>query len=161
MARDTLSEIRQRLVEDRLATMALIRGLSEDEAGRRPRPDAWSIKDHVSHLAAVEEAVISFGRRILSEDRPIADSYDVDAWNAHQRERRAALNWEDTLASLSRTREQLLALLDQVPEQALNRTGSHPRWGAPTTLASVLRAPYRHERGHRDEIKALRPPASA
>jgi uncharacterized damage-inducible protein DinB len=157
MARNPISEIRQRLVEDRLGTLALIKGLSADEAGRRPRPDAWSIKDHVSHLAAVEEAVIGFARRMLAEERPVADTYDVDAWNARQQAERASLSWEETLASLYGAREELLALLDQVTEQALNRTGEHPRWGTPTTLASVLRVPYRHERGHRDEIKALRP----
>lgn len=156
MPSDTLSEIRQRLVTDRLATLALIEGLSQEQAQRRPRPDAWSIKDHVAHLAAVEEAVITFAQRLLTEERPVADRYDVDAWNARQQAERAGLNWEETLAALATTREQLLALLDQVPERALSRTGAHPVWGAPITLASVLRVPYRHERGHRDEIRALR-----
>jgi hypothetical protein len=156
MARGTISEIRQRLIEDRVATLSLIKDLRQDEAQRRLRPDAWSIKDHVAHLAAVEQAVIAFAQRMLSEERPIADTYDVDAWNARQRTQRASLNWEETLVELSTTREQLLAMLDEVSEQALNRTGSHPVWGDPITLGSVLRVPYRHERGHRDEIKALR-----
>jgi len=156
MARGTLSEIRQRLAEDRLATLSLIRELREEEAQRRPRPDAWSIQDHVAHLADVEEAAISFARRILTEDRPLANAYDVDAWNARQRAERAALTWQQTLDILSATRLQLLAVLEEISGHVLNRTGSHPVWGEPITLASVLRVPYRHERGHRDEIKALR-----
>jgi hypothetical protein len=132
-----------------------LEGVSEAEAQSRPRPDAWSIKDHVAHLIAVEEAVIAFARRILEEERPVADSYDVDAWNARQRAERANLAWETALAELVTTRERLLALLDEVPEQALSRIGSHPVWGRPITLDSVLRVPYRHERGHRDEIRAL------
>ncbi len=155
MARDTISDIRNRLIESRLATLALIDGLSEEAVQRRPWPDAWSIKDHVAHLAAVEEAIIAFARRMLIEERPIADDYDVDTWNARQRARRADLTWPQTLAELAATREQLLALLNEVSEQALSRTGSHPVWGDPITLASVLRVPYRHERGHRDEIKNL------
>jgi hypothetical protein len=153
MARDTISEIRQRLMEDRQATLSLLKDFSEEEAQRRMWPDAWSIKDHVAHLAASEEAVIAFARRMLTEERPVAEDYDVDAWNARQRARRAELTWGETLAELSATREQLLTLLDEIPRQALNRTGSHPVWGDPITLASVLRVPYRHERGHRDEIK--------
>jgi hypothetical protein len=155
MTRSIISEIRQRLFEDRRATLLLIEELGPDEAGRRPRPDAWSIKDHVAHLSAVEESVIVFARRILAEERPVADSYDVDAWNARQRAERSDLTWEQTLAELSETREQLLALIEEVPQEALSRIGSHPIWGEPITLGSVLRVPYRHERGHRDEIKAL------
>lgn len=155
MPHDTISEIRQQLLEDRLATLSLIRGLGEDKAQRRPRPDAWSIKDHVAHLTAVEEAVITFTRRMLTEERPVADAYDVDAWNARQRAQRVDLSWEETLLELAATRKQLLAVLGEVSEQVLNRIASHPVWGDPITMASVLRIPYRHERGHRDEIKAL------
>ena len=155
MARDTISEIRQRLVQDRFATLSLIKDLSQDKVQRRPRPDAWSIKDHVAHVAAVEEAVIAFARRMLSELRPVAESYDVDAWNARQQVRHAHLTWDEILVELSVTREQLLAMLDQIPEEELNRIGSHPVWGDPITLSSMLRVPYRHERGHRDEIKVL------
>lgn len=156
MTHDAISEIRQRLVEDRVATLLLVSGLNEDQAQRRPRSNAWSIKDHLAHLVAVEEAVIAFARRLLKEERPIADAYDVDTWNARQQAQRAGLTWAQTLTELSTTRERLLVLLDEVPGQALNRIGSHPVWGDPITLLSVLRVPYRHERGHRDEIRALR-----
>lgn len=155
MTHSIISEIRRRLFEDRRATLLLIEELGPDEAGRRPRPEAWSIKDHVAHLSAVEDSVIAFARRILAEERPVADSYDVDAWNARQRAERADLTWKETLAELSETRERLLALLEEMPQEALSRIGSHPIWGEPITLGSVLRVPYRHERGHRDEIKAL------
>jgi hypothetical protein len=155
MAHDIIPEIRTRLVEDRHATLSLLEGLGEDEAQRRPQPDVWTIKDHVAHLSAIEEAVIAFARRVLEEERPVADLYDVDAWNARQRARRADLTWEETLAELSATRQRLLALLEVVPEEALDRIGSHPIWGGPITLGSVLRVPFRHERGHRDEIRAL------
>lgn len=155
MTRDTISEIRRRLIEDRLATLSLIEDLNQEEAGRRLRPDAWSIKDHVAHLAAVEESVIAFAARVLTEERPVADGYDVDAWNARQRAQRANLTWGEALAELFATRQRLLALIDEIPEGALTRTGSHPVWGDPITLSSVLRVPYRHERGHRDEIRVL------
>lgn len=155
MASDIVLEIQRRLAEDRLATLSLVKDLSEDQARQRPRPDAWSIKDHVAHLAAVEEAVIAFAQRLLTEEQPVADAYDVDAWNARQRMQRDGLTWDETLAELSAVRERLMALLAEVSEPALGRIGSHPVWGDPITLVSVLRVPYRHERGHRDEIRIL------
>ena len=155
MSRDIIPEIRARLLEDRRATLSLLERLGADEAQQRPRPDAWSIKDHVAHLSDIDEAVIAFARRVLEEERPIADAYDVDAWNARQQAKRADLTWKETLTELSATRQRLLALLEVVPEEALGRIGLHPVWGEPITLGSVLRVPYRHERSHRDEIKAL------
>jgi hypothetical protein len=155
MARDTISDIQRRLIASREATLSLIKDLGETEAQRRPWPGAWSIKDHTAHLAAVEEMVIDFVQRMLVEEGPTADPYDVDAWNARQVARRANLTWAETLAELDSVREQLLALIIGLPAPALSRTGSHPVWGDPITLASVLRVPYRHERGHRDEIGAL------
>jgi hypothetical protein len=156
MTHDIISEIRQHLEADRRATLSLLGRLNADEAQRRPRADAWSIKDHVAHLSAFEGAVIAFARRVLEEERPVAGSYDIDAWNARQQAVRADFTWEETLAELSAVREQLLALLEEVPVEALSRLGSHPVWGEPITLASVLRVPYRHEPSHRYEIEALR-----
>ena len=155
MARDTVSDILERLVASRQATRLLINDLSEEEAQHRQWSGAWSIKDHVAHLAAVEEMVIVFAQRMLVEDGPTADPYDVDAWNARELASRANLSWPGILAELDAAREHLLSLIKKIPEPALNCTASHPVWGSPITLSSVLRVPYRHERGHRDEIEAL------
>jgi hypothetical protein len=82
-------------------------------------------------------------------------AFDQDAWNNREIAKRADYTWAAARAALTETRQQLLALLDRVPEEALDRVGSHPIWGTPVTLASVLRVPFRHERGHRDEIAAM------
>jgi hypothetical protein len=59
------------------------------------------------------------------------------------------------VTALQESHHHLLGLLETIPETALNRIGSHPVWGDPVTLASILRIPYRHERAHRDEIAVL------
>jgi hypothetical protein len=101
MASDVTTELRNQLTESRLATLALIRGLNQQAVEWRPWPDAWSIKDHVTHLVAVEEAVIAFACRLLTEERPVADAYNVDAWNARQLAARADLTWAQTLEELA------------------------------------------------------------
>ncbi len=162
MARSPIADIRQKLYESRRSTRRLISQIDEAIAHYCPRPDAWSVKDHVAHLAAVEESVIHFGHRILNENCPISPlcydlAFNQDAWNSRQVARRAGYSWAETTRALQETRQELLALLDQIAEESLNRVGSHPVWGTPVTLVSVLRVPYRHERAHRDEIAALLP----
>jgi len=160
MARSTIAEIRQNLYQSRQSTLQSIRQLDEQAASYRPRPSAWSVKEHVAHLVAVEESIIHFAHRILNEDCPISPlCYDVafnqDVWNNREVVQRAGYTWTEAVCALEQTRIELLNLLERIPEEALNRVGSHPVWGEPVTLASILRIPYRHERGHRHEIEAL------
>lgn len=155
-----LAEIRQKLIHSRNETLTLIKHVDEKAALYRPRPDAWCIKDHVAHLVAVEESIIHFTHRILNEDCPISPlCYDVafnqDAWNNREVAERAGYTWIEATCALEQNYAELLQLLQKIPEDALNRVGSHPVWGEPVTLTSILRIPYRHERGHRDEIAAL------
>ena len=108
----------------------------------------------------MEEAIIGFAHRILAEDRPVSplcldDTFSHDTWNNLQVDKRAGYSWAETIDTLEQTRTGLLNLLTQIPEDTLTRVGCHPVWGEPVTLASMLRIPYRHERGHRDEIAAL------
>jgi uncharacterized damage-inducible protein DinB len=160
MARSPLAEIRQKLSESRQETWQFVSKIDERIASFRPRPEAWSIKDHVAHLVAVEEAIVHFAHRILQEDCPISPlcheiAFSQDAWNNREVAQRAGYTWAETLQTAQQIRQELLRLLDQTPEAALNRLGSHPVWGEPVTLASILRLPYRHERAHRAEIGVL------
>jgi uncharacterized damage-inducible protein DinB len=156
-----IAEIRQKLRQSRQETLQLARQIDEETACYRLQPGAWSIKEHLVHLAAVEESIIDFARRILAEDGPISPlcyeaAFNQENWNDRQVAERAAYTWPEVIIVLERTHRQLLELLADIPVEALKRIGSHPIWGEPVTLASILRIPYRHERGHRDEIAALR-----
>ena len=158
MPKSQLTDIRQKLTQSRLETEQYLRQIDEQTANYRARPDAWSVKDHVIHLSAVEMAVVEFARRILQEDCPAFSSdqnFDQDLWNRQVVAERANDTWLQTRLTLDKTRQALYGLLDHIPEESLNRVGAHPVWGQPVTLASVLREPYRHERAHRDEIIIL------
>ncbi len=160
MARSPIVDIRQKLYQSRQITLKLISNVDEAGASYRPRPKAWSVKDHVAHMVAVEESIIHFSHRILDEDCPISPfCYDVafnqDAWNNREVLDRAGYRWTEAVCALEQTRIELLNLLEHIPEDALIRIGSHPVWGTPVTLTSILRHAFRHERGHQDEIAAL------
>lgn len=161
MTRSLIAEIRQRLLQSHQDTLKLIRKIDGNTATFRPRPNAWSIKDHVIHLIATEESIIHFAHRILREDHPISSlcydkAFNRDTWNNQEVAERANYTWAEAIGAFEQMRTELLNLLDLIPEEALSRIGSHPVWGEPVTLSSILRNPYRHERGHRDEIVALR-----
>lgn len=160
MSLSPITDIRQKLRQSRQETLQLLKQIDEDSALYRVQPDAWNIKEHVIHLIAVEEAIVQFADCILQEESPrsaLCDERDFnqDAWNIQAVAERATYTWPETVQQLEQTHQSLLALIDTIPEEALKRVGSHPVWGDPVTLASILRHPYRHERDHRNEIAAL------
>ncbi len=160
MTQSTIPEIRKKLSESREQTLSRIKSVDEAGATYRIRPDAWSIKDHIAHLAAVEDSVVHFAHRILNEECPVSPlcndkAFSQEAWNQRTVSERAASSWFDLCQTLMDTRQSLFEILERITDESLNRIGSHPVWGEPVTLESVLRVPYRHERAHRDEIAAL------
>jgi len=160
MVDSRIAKIKQMLQQSRRDTLQLINTIDEQVVNHRLRPDGWSIKDHVIHLGAVEDSVVHFAHRILQEDCPVSPlchdlAFNLDAWNNREVAQRAGYTWAEAISTLNETHQELLALLDRIPADALNRIGAHPAWGNPVTLASILRVPYRHERGHRDEMAAL------
>ncbi len=163
MAKSPIADIRQKLYQSRQITLQLISAINDKAATYRFRPNAWSVKDHIAHMVAVEESIIHFAHRILNEDCPISPlCYDVafnqDAWNHREVTERAGYTWTEAVCAMEQIRIELLNLLEHIPQDALNRVGAHPIWGEPVTLGSILRIPYRHERGHQDEIAALHNP---
>jgi hypothetical protein len=160
MSQSLISEIQQKLSQSRSETWQYLRLVDDESENYRIRSDAWSIKDHVAHLTAVEDSVVHFAHRILHEDCPISPlcydkAFRQDAWNQQVVAEKAKASWSEISHQLLEVRQELSILLERIPEDALNRIGSHPVWGTPVTLGSVLRVPYRHERAHRDEIAVL------
>lgn len=156
----TLRDIRRNLRQSRQETLQLLRHVDEASVDYRPYPDAWSIKEHVIHLIALEESIIHFARRILSENSPVSPlcreaAFNQKAWNEREVAERAAYTWPEAVQRLEQIHQDLLELLGEISEESLKRVGAHPVWGEPVTLASILRIPYRHERGHREEIAVL------
>jgi uncharacterized damage-inducible protein DinB len=156
----TILDIRRNLRQSRQETLQLLRHIDEEIADYRPQPDAWSIKEHVIHLIALEEAIIHFARRILRENFPVSPlcreaGFDQKTWNEREVAARAAYAWPEAIQALQQTHQDLLEFIGEISEESLKRVGAHPVWGDPVTLASILRIPYRHERGHREEIAVL------
>lgn len=134
MDRSPVAEIRQKLVESRRSTLQLIRDIDQDAATFRPRPDAWSIKEHVTHLAAVEESIIHFAHRILNEDCPISPlcyeiAFNQEAWNNRAVAERAGYTWPEAITALSKSHQDLLDLLANISEEIFKSGGIAPDLG--------------------------------
>ena len=127
--------------------------VSAREAARRPAVGAFSLLEHVWHLADLErEAYTSRIRRLLTEEEPALSNFDGDRL---ARERRyQSRNLAEGLAAFSAARRRNVERLRAVPASAWKRAGFQESIGQ-ITLADVPRLMAEHDRAHSDEIRGL------
>jgi len=93
----------------------------------RPRPDEWSARENLAHLARHHAVFLERLRRLLAEDRPALGRYraeedpDWPAW--------ATLPTDDVLDRLHTLRAELVGLVRSLSPAQATRTGLHPTFG--------------------------------
>ena len=135
-----------------------IRGLTRDDLLCPPPQDEptvgrWTIQQVVLHLADCEGVFADRIKRLLAEDNPTLLGFDENKWAAalHYNEQ----SGEDAVRLVELMRKQLAAVLRQVPESALQRTGTHTEAGK-VTLEQVVKKANDHLEHHLKFIHAKR-----
>ena len=106
------------LVLDRAAPAAL---------DARPRPEEWSARENLAHLARHHAVFLERLRRLVGEDRPDLGRYRAEddlEWPAW-----IALPLPEVLERLRGLRAELIALVRSLSPSESARTGLHPAFG--------------------------------
>ena len=93
----------------------------------RPRPDEWSARENLAHLARHHAVFLDRFRRLLAEDRPPLGRYraeDDREWPAW-----AVLPAEEAVARLRGLRAELVRLVRSLSPAQSARVGVHPTFG--------------------------------
>jgi hypothetical protein len=93
----------------------------------RPRPDEWSARENLAHLARHHAVFLDRLRRLLVEERPALGRYraeDDAEWPAW-----AALPPDEIVGRLRTLRAELVALVRGLSPADATRTGLHPTFG--------------------------------
>lgn len=133
-----------RLVEDRITD------LDEAMLARRPREEAWSVKEIVGHLADSEWVYGYRMRMMLSHDAPEIAGYDQDVMVAGMAHNERPLSM--LLEELRRTRGLNLDLYRRTRGPAWKRYGRHAERGEESVDLSV-RLLAGHDRRHLAQIE--------
>ncbi len=119
----------------------------------RPIPGKWSACEIVQHLADSEMRAALRLRQILTEDRPVIQSYDQDVYAA-----RLNYNVRDmapALEAFRAARSTTAQLFAHMSEQDWAREGTHPDH-ARYTAADWLEIYAAHAYNHAAQIRRLR-----
>ena len=128
-------------------------GLSEEQLDSRYRPEGWTVRQVVHHVADSHiNAYIRF-RFGLTESQPTVKPYEEAAWAELEDAR--TLPVEVSLDLLDALHERLVTLLRSLHERDFARTIDHPDNGIMTMDALVGMYAW-HGRHHTAHITALR-----
>jgi uncharacterized damage-inducible protein DinB len=123
----------------------ILAGISEDALDRRPRPDKWSARENLAHLARYHEMFLERIERIRTADRPELARYAAESdaeWPRWQR-----LPVSEVRARLHALRAQMIELVGKLSAAELSRTAVHSRFGE-MTLVQWLEFFLLHEAHH-------------
>jgi uncharacterized damage-inducible protein DinB len=134
--------------------LALIDGLDRATLSWRPYMGGWSIRDNLVHLADAERAHRRFVQAVLKGRSTRLEGFDLDRWNEEHVARRADQTLEDVLNALRSERQETLAFIADLPQDAWDRIGDHPALGE-VSVRQVIRVIGVHERMHLQEIRRL------
>lgn len=130
----------------------MLRDLSGELLHWKPAPDRWSISEVLAHLSALERVYAERTLRILAEDSPALEKYDLAG--AAGRGEYSQGSAGEHLAHFTRTRLSTLALLKGLTPSAGERTAVHSELGT-ITLAQMLNEWASHDLGHLRQIAEL------
>lgn len=144
----------KRLIEARNALLAVARDLPEARRSQPARPDGWSPKDIVGHIASWENRYITLIQHLINghADRIewLRGDEEVDAWNRREYLRKRDWSWDEVIRDLALIREELLWNLGwATPEQVFQE---HRVEGGSVSVARFLEGLIEHDGEHLAEL---------
>lgn len=131
-----------------------VRGLTDEDARRKPGVGKLSIIEHLVHMLDMEREVFSVRlHRVLEEDNPRLDP--VDQEHLVDEERVRDRTYADVLDEWGRLREENCSLVAGTAEPEWQRPVRHPDVGDKATFADVVARWSRHDGEHVRQIEIL------
>ena len=137
-----------------VAVRDAVRGLSEDDARRKPGVGKLSIIEHLSHMLDMERDVFTLRlHRVLEEDNPRLDPVDQEhvVDESHWKDR----TYVEILDEWERLRLDNVLLVSRTGEAEWRRPVRHPDVGEKATFADVVARWARHDGEHVRQIEIL------
>jgi uncharacterized damage-inducible protein DinB len=148
------NDILDQLAESRQTFLHALEGLSEAQITQEPVEGIWTIKDLLAHLTSWEKSCLiplrayAVGGAFIPEAIP-----DHHVWNQAQAQRWQAQSLVEILAEYQAIREEIVALVTELPEARWAVKLPAP-WGGEATIAELCGGLIWHEKT--EHLKSIR-----
>jgi hypothetical protein len=145
-----------RILENSRAQMTA--HLQEIDRNRKIYP-LWTVREILAHLSGWDDAIIAFLQSIQAGKEPATPAArGMDVYNAETVATREGLSYDHIYREYLQTRENLLQLIRQMPEEQVTQAYTLP-WGGSGSLEDIVKIFGPHEIEHAQDVaKLLVPP---
>lgn len=133
------------------STLALLKGLSEEQASARPAPGEWSIKQIIGHLSDTERIFAYRALRFARGDETALPGFDQDPYvaNGHFAER-TLIDLLDEFAAIRKANLYLFRNLSSADTECRGIAS-----GNPMSVRALIYAIAGHEHHHVESIRIV------
>jgi hypothetical protein len=146
-----LSELEPRVQElntNQETFTTFLRGLNETQLNQPGASEEYSAKQTVAHLIGADTSMLRMAKNwIAQQDNRLRPDFDLNFFNQRQQEKRAAQSLDELLNDWDSAHRALIALLETVTAEDLEKRGDHPR-ATDTTLRNLFLIITTHEQEH-------------
>ena len=132
---------------------ALVQDLSERQLDTPYRPDGWTVRQVVHHLADSHLNAYVRTKLALTEEEPTIKPYDQAAWAELPDGSTAPI--ESSMSLLEALHARWVATLRAIDEEAFKRTLNHPEQGL-ITISRIVQSYAWHGQHHIAHVNTLR-----
>jgi uncharacterized protein (TIGR03083 family) len=146
--------IRSDVVAAQAALLAALDRVGPNDWSRPSRNEGWTVQSLLTHLSTSETGFVQRIRRQASGGGGLPADFDRDRWNAGQLRRRTESSPDQLRAELEAAHGEMLALLDELDERALDQRGIlDAETGQEGSVEDVYRLVASHKRAHTADIQ--------
>jgi hypothetical protein len=149
-------EEKKRLIEQLDQARAKLQAVLVDIDTQMKIYPNWTVKHLLAHIAGWDDAIIASLRAHTGGDEPGTPAVrGIDYYNAQSVATREALSYDHIVKEWELAREQLKAIIKEMPPEKFKEPLLLP-WGQTGTIAQVVTIFTSHEEEHAEEIANLK-----
>ena len=133
---------------------AAVQGLTDQQLDTAYRPDGWSVRQVVHHVADSHMNAYIRVKLALTEELPTIKPYDEARW-AELDDAKSKLV-EHSIALLDALHARWVFLLERIAPADFARAVNHPEWKNPMSIDQLVAMYWWHGRHHVAHITSLR-----
>jgi hypothetical protein len=128
-------------------------GIPMHRIDERRSATAWTLREHVEHLAEVQPMLYERLRRFRDEEHPDFTPYMPDE-DEGRAERTGTVRLTDHINQFEASRRELLELLDSLPREVWDKQATHPEYSEYTAFI-LVRHILLHDHWHMYRMEEL------
>lgn len=147
-------QLREHLTAARQTLLALLEPLPAADWERPVQTEdgGWTVKQVVLHIATSESGQLGTGKAIAAGQPTVPDDFDLNRYNVRQVQKNQDKSPAEILSGMAEARQKLLAFLDTVSADDLDKRGKHAR-GDVISLEQLFARIADHEAEHTATIQ--------